>query len=109
MTRAWVVLGGLVTGLACELPVRGAESRVLRRERFAGLSIGAFVAAKATLMLPLLAVADVLILVIPALAGRLQAGYGMSFLAVFVASIVGLAAATVTLLPRSARLPTGWL
>jgi ABC-type multidrug transport system ATPase subunit len=109
VTRAWVVLGGLVTGLACELPLRGAESRVLRRERFAGLSMGAFVAAKATLMLPLLAVADVLILVIPALAGRLQAGYGMSFLAVFVASIVGLAAATVTLLPRSARPPTGWL
>jgi ABC-type multidrug transport system ATPase subunit len=107
VTRAWVVLGGLVTGLAFELPVRGSESRVLRRERFAGLSIGAFIAAKATLVLPILAVADVLILVIPALAGRLHAGYGMSFLAVFVASIVGLAAATATVLRRSARRPTG--
>jgi ABC-type multidrug transport system ATPase subunit len=104
VTLAWVVLGGLVTGLAYELPVRAAQSGVLRRERFTGLSTPAFVAAKATLLLPLLAVADVLILAVPALAGRLQAGFGMSFLVVFAASIIGLAAGTATLFPWSARL-----
>jgi ABC-type multidrug transport system ATPase subunit len=97
VTLAWAVLGGLVTGLASELPARAAESGVLRRERFAGLSIRAFIAAKAIVLLPVLAAADALILAVPALADRLQAGFGMSYLAVLAASVIGLAAATATL------------
>jgi hypothetical protein len=97
VTLAWAVLGGLVTGLASELPARAAESGVLRRERFAGLSTWAFIAAKAIVLLPVLAAADALILAVPALADRLQAGFGVSYLAVLAASVIGLAAATVTL------------
>ena len=97
VTLAWAVLGGLVTGLASELPARAAESGVLRRERFAGLSTRAFVAAKAIVLLPVLAAADALILAVPALADRLQAGFGTSYLAVLAASVIGLAAATATL------------
>jgi ABC-type multidrug transport system ATPase subunit len=97
VTLAWAVLGGLVTGLASELPARAAESGVLRRERFAGLSTRAFIAAKAIVLLPVLAAADALILAVPALADRLQAGFGMSYLAVLAASAIGLAAATATI------------
>jgi ABC-type multidrug transport system ATPase subunit len=98
VTLAWAVLGGLAAGLAYQLPTRGPERGVLRRERFAGLSTAAFVAAKAAVLLPLLAVADALILMVPAIADRLQAGFGLSYLAVFIASAIGLAAATATLL-----------
>ena len=97
VTLAWAVLGGLATGVAYELPARGPESSVLRRERFAGLSTAAFLTAKAAVLLPALAVADAVILALPALADRLQAGFGLSYLAVFCASLVGLAAATATL------------
>jgi hypothetical protein len=84
--------------------MRAPEAGVLRRELFTGLSAPAFLAAKAAVLLPALAVADVLILVIPAIAGRLQAGFGMSYVAVLVASAIGLAAATATLFPA----PRGW-
>jgi ABC-type multidrug transport system ATPase subunit len=90
VTLAWAVLGGLVTGLAYELPARGTESGVLRGEIFAGLSTAVFVAAKATVLLPVLAVADALILAVP---GRLQAGFGPAYLAVAISSAIGLAAA----------------
>jgi ABC-type transport system involved in multi-copper enzyme maturation permease subunit len=44
---------------------------VLRRERFAGLSAGAYVLAKAAILLPLLAVVDALFLVVLRALGRL--------------------------------------
>jgi ABC-type multidrug transport system ATPase subunit len=107
VTLAWAVLGGLAAGLAYQLPARGTERGVLRRERFAGLSTAAFVAAKAAVLLPVLAVADVLILAVPAIADRLQAGFGLSYLAVFLSSAIGLAAATAALfLPAGAPLAT---
>ncbi|MGH3253390.1 MAG: hypothetical protein ACRDOI_45215, partial [Trebonia sp.] len=93
VTLAWAVLGGLVTGLACELPMRGTESGVLRSEIFAGLSTAAFAAAKAAVLLPVLAAADALILTVPAIAGRLQAGFGPAYLSVLLSSAIGLAAA----------------
>ena len=97
VTLAWAVLAGLVTGAAYELPLRTSESGMLRRERFSGLSTSAFVAAKAALLVPALAVADVIILAIPGMAGRLQLGFGLSYLSVFVASAIGLSAAMATL------------
>jgi ABC-type multidrug transport system ATPase subunit len=97
VTLAWAVLGGLVTGAAYELPMRTSESGMLRRERFSGLSTSAFVAAKAAVLVPALAVADVIILAIPGMAGRLQLGFGLSYLSVFVASAIGLSAAMATL------------
>jgi ABC-type multidrug transport system ATPase subunit len=100
VTLAWAVLGGLAVALAYQLPERGPARGVLCRERFAGLSTAAFVAAKVAVLLPVLAAADALILAVPALADRLQAGFGCSYLAVFVASAIGLAAATATLFRR---------
>ncbi|MGH3211208.1 MAG: ATP-binding cassette domain-containing protein [Trebonia sp.] len=93
VTLAWAVLGGLAAGLAYQLPARGTESGVLRGEMFPGLSTAAFVLAKAVVLLPVLAIADALILAVPAAAGRLQGGFGLAYLAVAVSSAVGLAAA----------------
>jgi ABC-type multidrug transport system ATPase subunit len=93
VTLAWAVFAGLVTGLAYELPARVPESGVLRRERFAGLSTGAFVLAKVAVLLPLLALADVLILAVPAIDNHLPAGFGPAYLAVLLSSVTGLAIA----------------
>ena len=93
VTLAWAVLGGLATGLAYQLPDSGTDSGVLRGETFSGLSGTVFVLSKAVVLLPVLAVADALILAVPAIAGRLQAGFGGAYLAVLIASAVGLAAA----------------
>jgi ABC-type multidrug transport system ATPase subunit len=93
VTRAWAVLGGFAAGLAYALPVRSPESGVLRRERFAGLRTAAFVAAKATVLLPLLALASVLILAVPAIDGHLPTGFAPAYLAVLLAAAVGLATA----------------
>jgi ABC-type multidrug transport system ATPase subunit len=93
VTLAWAVLGGLVVGLAYQLPARTAEAGILRRERFAGLSTGAFVLAKVTVLLPLLALANVLILTVPAFDHHLTAGFGPAYLAVLLSSLAGLAIA----------------
>jgi hypothetical protein len=93
VTLAWAVLGGLVVGLAYQLPARAAEAGILRRERFAGLSTGAFVLAKVTVLLPPLALACVLILAVPAIDDHLTAGFGIAYLAVLLSSLAGLAIA----------------
>src|SRR5215469_16618063 len=80
VTLAWAVLGGLVVGLAYQLPARAAEAGILRRELFAGLSTGAFVLAKVTVLLPQLALACVLILAVPAIDDHLTAGFGVAYL-----------------------------
>ena len=93
VTLSWAVLGGLAVGLAYQLPARGTDSGVLRGEVFPGLSAAAFVSAKAAVLLPLLAIADALILAVPAAAGRLAGGFGPAYLAAAVSSVIGLAAA----------------
>ncbi len=93
VTLAWAVLGGLVTGLACQLPARAAEAGILRRERFSGLRTSAFAAAKVTVLLPVLALTAAAILAVPAIAGRLPGGFGPAYLAVLLSSVVGLAIA----------------
>jgi len=93
VTLAWAVLGGLVAGLAYQLPARAEEAGILRRERFSGLSTGAFVLAKVTVLLPLLALADALILAVPAVDDRLTDGFGPAYLTVLLASLAGLAIA----------------
>jgi ABC-type Mn2+/Zn2+ transport system ATPase subunit len=107
VTLAWAVLGGFATGLAYELPARAPEAGVLRRERRTGVSVPAFLAAKAAVLLPLLALADLLILAVPGIADRLQAGFGLSYLEVFAASLVGLTTTTATLFPGTSPRPTG--
>jgi ABC-type multidrug transport system ATPase subunit len=91
---AWGILGALTLGLTYGLPGRAREAAVLRRERSSGVSAPAFLTAKAAVLLPLLAVADLLILAVPGIANRLHLGFGLSYLEVFAASLVGLAAAT---------------
>jgi ABC-type multidrug transport system ATPase subunit len=93
VTLAWAVLGGLAVGLAYELPDSRVEAGVLRGETFSGLRGAVFVLAKAAVLLPALAIADAVILAVPAADGRLQSGFGPAYLAVLIASAVGLAVA----------------
>ena len=103
VTLAWAVLGGLAVGLAYELPDSGTESGVLRGETFSGLSRAVFALSKAAVLLPVLAAADALILAVPGIAGRLQSGFAAAYLAVLIASAVGLAAALAVPLVSARR------
>jgi lysylphosphatidylglycerol synthetase-like protein (DUF2156 family) len=85
---AWLVSGGFGLGLGYGLPQVRDELGVLRAERFAGLSSTAYVLAKAAVVLPVLAVADAIVLVVPAASSRLPAGYGAVYLTVLLSSAV---------------------
>jgi ABC-type multidrug transport system ATPase subunit len=88
----WAVFGGFFVGLAYGVPQIRPEVGALRAERFSGLSSGAYVLAKAAVLIPPLAVADAVVLLVLALAGRLQdAGYGPVFLTLLLSSVVALA------------------
>ena len=87
----WAVFGGFFVGLAYGLPQIRPELGTLRAERFSGLSPGAYVLAKAAVLVPPLAVADAVILLVPGLAGRLgDSGYGPVFVTVLLSSAVAL-------------------
>ncbi|HEY0935601.1 MAG TPA: ABC transporter ATP-binding protein [Trebonia sp.] len=90
---AWIVLGGLGTGLAYGLPPTRGEPGILRAERFAGLSAAAYLLARLAVALPGLAVADAIALLVPAAGGRLPDGYGPAYLTLLLASAVALALA----------------
>jgi hypothetical protein len=78
----WTVFGAFFIGLGYGLPLICTELGVLRRERFCGLGAGPYVLAKATVLLPVLAVADAVVLLVLSALGRLPEGRG--FGAVFV-------------------------
>jgi ABC-type multidrug transport system ATPase subunit len=78
----WTVFGAFFIGLGYGLPLICTELGVLRRERFCGLGAGTYVLAKATVLLPVLAVADAVVLLVLSALGRLPEGRG--FGAVFV-------------------------
>jgi ABC-type multidrug transport system ATPase subunit len=91
---AWAALGVFAAGLAYGLPQVRSETGVLRAERFAGLSSASYVLAKLALLLPVIAAGDALILLVPALSGRLPAGgYGTAFALLLLSSAVALALA----------------
>jgi ABC-type multidrug transport system ATPase subunit len=73
MVMFWVAFGGFFFGLTYGLLAICAEWGVLRRERFTGLGAGAYVLAKVSVLLPLLAVVDLVFLVVLRLLGRLPA------------------------------------
>lgn len=73
MIMFWVAFGGFFFGLTYGLLAICAEWGVLRRERFAGLGAGAYVLAKVSVLLPVLAVVDLVFLVVLRLLGRLPA------------------------------------
>jgi hypothetical protein len=73
MIMFWMAFGGFFLGLTYGLLAICAEWGVLRRERFAGLGAGAYVLAKVSVLLPLLAVVDLAFLAVLRLFGRLPA------------------------------------
>jgi ABC-type multidrug transport system ATPase subunit len=91
MIMFWVAFGGFFFGLTYGLLAICAEWGVLRRERFTGLGAGAYVLAKVAVLLPLLAVVDLIFLVVLRLLGRLPAAG--DYPAVFVTLLLCSAAA----------------
>jgi ABC-type multidrug transport system ATPase subunit len=92
MILFWVAFGGFFCGLTYGLPQICAEFGVLRRERFAGLGAGAYVLAKAAVLVPPLALADLLFIVVLRGLGRLPAagGYPATFVTLLLCSLAGL-------------------
>lgn len=88
----WVAFGGFFFGLTYGLLQICSEVAVLRRERFAGLRAGPYVLAKVSVLLPLLAVVDVLFLVVLRALGRLPASgqYGAMFVTLLLSSAAAL-------------------
>lgn len=89
----WLAFGGFFFGLTYGLLQICAEFGVLRRERFAGLGAGAYVLSKAAVLLPLLAVVDVVFLVVLRALGRLpdSGDYGATFVTLLLSSAAALA------------------
>jgi ABC-type multidrug transport system ATPase subunit len=104
---AWAALGVFAAGLAYGLPQIRSEAGVLRAERFAGLSSASYVLSKLAVLLPVIAAGDALILLVPALSGRLPAGgYGTAFALLLLSSAVALALALLLSAAVSAAFAT---
>ena len=104
---AWAALGVFAAGLAYGLPQIRSETGVLRAERFAGLSSASYVLSKLAVLLPVIAAGDALILLVPALSGRLPAGgYGTAFALLLLSSVVAFALALLLSAAFSAALAT---
>jgi ABC-type multidrug transport system ATPase subunit len=104
----WAVFGGFFVGLAYGVPQIRPEVGALRAERFCGLSSGAYVLAKAGVLVPPLAIADAIVLLVPGLSGRLDAGgYGPVFVTLLLSSAVALALGL--LISAAAPMPPGGL
>jgi ABC-type multidrug transport system ATPase subunit len=88
----WVAFGGFFFGLTYGLLQICGEYGVLRRERFAGVGATAYVLAKVAVLLPLLALVDLLFLVVLRVLGRLPAtgGYGATFVTLLLSSAAAL-------------------
>lgn len=100
---ALLVLGGVGTGLAYGLSHGHEEGGALRTERFAGLSATAYVLAKLAVLLPAVALADAVALLVPAACSRLPHGYGPSYLTVLLSSAAVLALALLLSLALPGR------
>jgi len=92
MILFWVAFGGFFFGLTYGLLAICSEFGVLRRERFAGLGAGAYVLAKAAVLVPVLALVDLLFLVVLRGLGRLPAvgGYPATFVTLLLSSVAAL-------------------
>jgi hypothetical protein len=107
----WAASGGFFVGVTYGLPQVRPEIGVLRRERFGGLSAGAYMLAKASVLLPLLAGVDAVLAGILLASGRLPAGwgYGPTFLTMLLSSAGALGLGVLISLISagfSARAPT---
>ena len=83
----WIAFDGFFFGLTYGLLQIVGEMAVFRRERLAGLSVGAYVASKITALLPVLAGVSALLLVVLRALGRLPA-VGWDVYALLFATIV---------------------
>ena len=92
MILFWVAFGGFFFGLTYGLLQICGEFAVLRRERFAGVGASAYVLAKVAVLLPLLALVDLLFLVVLRLLGRLPdtGDYGATFVTLLLSSAAAL-------------------
>jgi ABC-type multidrug transport system ATPase subunit len=88
----WVAFGGFFFGLTYGLLQICGEYGVLRRERFAGVGATAYVLSKAAVLLPLLALVDLLFMVVLRVLGRLPAAgdYGAAFVTLLLSSAAAL-------------------
>ncbi|MFD8212841.1 ATP-binding cassette domain-containing protein [Streptomyces sp. NPDC059697] len=93
MIMFWIAFGAFFFGLTYGLLQICTELPVLRREWLAGLRIGPYVASKLTTMLPVLAVADVLLLVVLRALDRLPAAGWGTYGSLFVSNVLASAAA----------------
>lgn len=92
MILFWVAFGGFFFGLTYGLLQICAEFAVLRRERFAGLGAGAYVLAKAAVLVPVLALVDLLFIVVLRGLGRLPVAgaYPATFVTLLLSSLAAL-------------------
>ncbi|WP_328498402.1 ATP-binding cassette domain-containing protein [Streptomyces sp. NBC_00414] len=93
MIMFWIAFGAFFFGLTYGLLQICAELPVLRREWLAGLQIGPYVSSKLTIMLPVLAAADALLLAVLRALDRLPAAGWDTYLSLFVSSVLASAAA----------------
>ncbi|OIJ66506.1 ATP-binding cassette domain-containing protein [Streptomyces mangrovisoli] len=93
MIMFWIAFGAFFFGLTYGLLQICTELPVLRREFLAGLRIGPYVAAKLTTVLPVLAVADALLLAVLRALDRLPAAGWSTYGSLFVTSVLASAAA----------------
>ncbi|MFD3513333.1 ATP-binding cassette domain-containing protein [Streptomyces sp. NPDC058657] len=93
MIMFWIAFGAFFFGLTYGLLQICTELPVLRREWLAGLRIGPYVASKLTTVLPVLAVADALLLVVLRALDRLPSASAATYFSLFVTSVLASAAA----------------
>lgn len=92
MILFWIAFGVFFFGLTYGLLQICAELPILRREVFGGLGLGAYLAAKVALLMPPLAVADLLLLAVLRALDRLPArDFAGLYLTAFLASACALA------------------
>ncbi|WP_406364733.1 ATP-binding cassette domain-containing protein [Streptomyces sp. NBC_00645] len=93
MIMFWIAFGAFFFGLTYGLLQICTELPVLRREWSAGLRVGPYIASKLTTMLPVLAVADALLLVVLRALDRLPSAGWDTYGSLFVSSVLASAAA----------------
>ncbi len=93
MILFWIAFGGFFFGLAYGLLQICAELPVVRRERLTVLRVGPYVLSKLTLLLPVLAAADALLLAVLRALGRLPAAGWSEYGSLFTTTLLSSAAA----------------
>lgn len=84
----WIAFDGFFFGLTYGLLQIVGEIAVFRRERLAGLSVGAYVASKITALLPVLAAVSAVLLAVLRVLGRLPAVGWHVYVLLFVTMVI---------------------